>query len=114
MNPIELNNKYIAITLQKLYETQNNKINLQKDYNSLKNKYKIVDCNSLVNGDYIRYVNIKLQRGGIVSSVNDEYIKLFFKKNYWVIKKKDYIIFKKLNKNEIIRLNLEASLIPMI
>lgn len=115
---MENNNNDMANVLYNIYEPhidyKNNRLYLKKYYDSLKNKYKVEK--EVCNGDYIRYINlnnvpdITLHKGGIVLNTSPERIHLSLKHYHWSISKKDYVIFKKLTKQELVRIHLESLL----
>ena len=114
-------NKNIIISVNNVYRPyilyKQNEENLSKSLSILLNNYECYNKNViLLPGDYIVYFNmnfkignnILLKRGGFIISENKNNIKLLNGNYTWNINKKNSIIFKKLNKNDIFRLNLNS------
>lgn len=123
-NQLDKNNEEISSILYHVYEkriqNETDKQNLIKMYKFLENTYEFVDSNSnnisdiLQPGTFIYYINfnniystsIKFTKNGFVTSDNNEFIKITNYGKYWKIKKQNYIIFKKLSQNELMRISM--------
>lgn len=117
-------NQEISTLLYNLFQEQiindQDKANLKKMYQTLENRFKLVDTTTndlndiLPPGSFIYYIKynynhldkIKFSRSGFVTDDNNDIIKIFNYGKHWRIKKKNYIIFKKIQDNELIRLQL--------
>ena len=110
LKEIEEDKKIIMDNLYDKYEYYNiNEKNKKNTYDLLKN-YKYVECDELLRGDYIRYINdkyfynITLMKGGFIMKMDEDKIEIMNNNIYNKINKRDYIIFKKITKEENIKL----------
>ena len=114
------NNSNIINVLVNLYEPYinfyNNKETLEKNYKILKNNYQLVieDTTHLL-GSYISYINLNLidktkkidyLKNGIVININNQLLTIKNKYRVWKINKENFLIFRKLRKKEIFRMNI--------
>lgn len=101
------------IILDNLYDKYNfydANIQNKKETNQLLQEYKYVDTDDLYKGDYIRFINdkyfynIQLSKGGFITQISNNIIEIVNNNLYNKIKKNEYIIFKKISKEENIKL----------
>ena len=115
-------NQEISTLLYNLFKNQikndQDKNNLKKMYQTLENKFKLVDTTTndindvIPSGSFIFYIKynfanidkIKFNKSGFVTYDDNDIIKIFNYNQHWKIKKKNYIIFRKLKNNELLRL----------
>tara|TARA_B100000674_G_scaffold497863_1_gene533262 strand:+ start:1878 stop:2330 length:453 start_codon:yes stop_codon:yes gene_type:complete len=104
--------------LLKNYSNLNDKIEnrnrLQKIYKCLiRNNYiyyRNRKDNILENGAYVKYIDmrekedLKLKNGGFVVSDEEGILGIFFRNRKWKICKENYLIFKKLSKNDMLKI----------
>lgn len=101
---IILNNIYNKFIYFK--NNKNNKIETKKGLDG----YKYIKLNELYTGDYIKYLNdkyfydITLSRGGFVTNINNNMIEILNNNIYFKLNINNYIIFKKITKDECVKL----------
>ena len=92
---------------------ENNVENLKEIKEKL-NEYQYARFEDLNKGDFIRYINpkyfndIKLAKGGFISEINDDEgkIQIIDNNKIYNLKFANFIFFKKLNKEDIIKLTI--------
>ena len=125
MNSINILSDYnqeISTLLYNLFQdkikTDQDKVDLKKMYQTLENRFKLVDTTTddindiIPSGSFIYYIKynftdnikIKFTKSGFVTNDDNNIIKIFNYNKYWKIKKNNYIIFRKLTNNELLRL----------
>lgn len=115
-------NQEISTLLYNLFQdkikTNQDKVDLKKMYHTLENRFKLIDTTTddindiIPSGSFIYYIKynftdinkIKFNKSGFVTYDDNNIIKIFNYNKYWKIKKNNYIIFKKLTSNELLRL----------
>ena len=96
---------------------ENNVENLKEIKEKL-NEYQYARFEDLNKGDFIRYINpkyfndIKLAKGGFISEINDDEgkIQIIDNNKIYNLKFENFIFFKKLNKEDIIKLTILEAL----
>jgi hypothetical protein len=114
------NNSKITNVLVNLYSPYinfyNNKETLEKNYKILKNNYQLIIDDSIpILGCYICYINLNIVnktkqidylKSGIVINDNNSLLTIKNRYRVWKINKEHFVIFKKLRKKEIFKLNI--------
>tara|TARA_B100000767_G_scaffold273933_1_gene305475 strand:+ start:125 stop:541 length:417 start_codon:yes stop_codon:yes gene_type:complete len=105
---IELNDKILLKIYSNYMNYPNNKDNLIKSRERLKEYY--FSNNNLSKGEYITYINpkffydLRIHKGGFITEINKNIIKLVNGNNFWIINSNKINIFTKLTKEQKIKL----------
>lgn len=117
-NEIKLELNLVLGNIFEKYLIYENNVENLKEIKEKLNEYQYARFEDLNKGDFIRYINpkyfndIKLAKGGFISEINDDEgkIQIIDNNKIYNLKFANFIFFKKLNKEDIIKLTILEAL----